>query len=149
MTDPVLVVVDGSEVGWLALAAALERAGAAGCGVVALAVSPPRLIRGRAAHFDPEPEALDVAFADEVLTEAGARAGAAGVDLVGVRRTGGPVATIAAEAADHGARLVVVGRRPRLEGLELPDLTEQLVAATSVPVLVVDLPERPLPRPRR
>ena len=136
---PVLVLVDGSDVGWLALDAAIEAVSAGGP-LVCLSVYPPRLTRGRAAHFDPEPEALDIEFADGVLATALERAHAAGVEAESVRRVGGPVAEIVAAAAECEARLVVVGRRPPLPGLALPDPTEQLAAACPVPVQVVDLP---------
>jgi hypothetical protein len=150
MTEgPVLVVVDGSEVGWLALGAAVEYAGSDGCTLVCMSVAPLRLTRGRAAHFDPESDELDIDFAERVLAETARRCRDRGIEPITVRRTGSPVAMVIAEALDRHARRIVVGRRPRLAGFAPPDFAERLRGMTDVPIDVVELPERPLPSPAR
>lgn len=144
---PVLVIVDGSEVGWLAVDTAAARARESGCPLVCMSVAPARLTRGRAAHFDPESEALDDDFAEGVLGEAVQRCAERGIEPETVRRTGSPVGMVAAEATSRAASRIVIGRRPRLAGFALPDLAERLRTLTTVPVDVVELPDRPLPRP--
>jgi nucleotide-binding universal stress UspA family protein len=142
---PTVVLVDGSEVGWHALRFAARRAAETGGGIVCVAVTPPRLERGRAAHFDPESDQLDTAFADELLRRAGDLCAQASGFVALVRRIGIPVTALAAVAAERGADCIVIGRRPRLSGFALPDFAEQLGALAGISVHAVELPPRPLP----
>lgn len=146
---PTVVFVDGSEVGWLALRFAAGRAAATGAPIVCVAVTPPRLERGHAAHFDPDSDQLDAEFADEVLSRAAALCAQLPIAATMVHRVGRPVAALAAEATARMADGLVVGRRPRLRGYSLPDLAEQLDALTGIAVHAVELPDRPLPAPAR
>lgn len=149
LSAPTVVLVDGSEVGWHALRFAARRAASSGCPIVCVVVTPPRLERGHAAHFDPESDLLDAEFVDQVLGHAATLCAQLPLDAVMVHSIGRPVAALAAEAKNRGADFIVVGRRPRLAGFPLPDLAEQLDAVTGIAVHAVELPDRPLPEPAR
>lgn len=146
---PTVVLVDGSEVGWHALRFAARRAAASGAPIVCVAVTPPRLERGHAAHFDPDSDLLDAEFADDILRRAAGLCAQVPVEAVMVHRTGRPVSALADEARDRGADSIVIGRRPRLTGFPLPDFAEQLDALTGITVHAIELPQRPLPEPAR
>lgn len=149
LPSPTVVLVDGSEVGWHALRFAARRAAASGCPIICVAVTPPRLERGHAAHFDPDSNLLDAEFADGILSHAAALCAQVPVEAVMVHRIGRPVAALADEAKDRAAACIVVGRRPPLNGFSLPDLAEQLEALAGITVHAVELPDRPLPEPAR
>lgn len=146
---PTVVLVDGSEVGWHALRFAARRAASTGCPIVCVVVTPPRLERGHAAHFDPESNLLDAAFAKDVLSHAATLCAQLPVQATMVHSIGRPVAALAQEAKNRLADFIVIGRRPRLSGFPLPDLAEQLDALTGIEVHAVELPDRLLPEPTR
>lgn len=144
---PTVVLVDGSEVGWHALRSAAKRAATAGAAIVCVSVTPPRLERGHAAHFDPDSHELDAAFANDALRRAAAMAASLAVEVTVIHRIGRPVAVLAEEAKERSADRIVIGCRPRLIGFAVPDFAEQLRSLTAIHVESVQLPERPLPRP--
>jgi nucleotide-binding universal stress UspA family protein len=146
---PTVVLVDGSEVGWHALRFATRRAAETGGPIVCVAVTPPRLERGRAAHFDPDSDQLDAEFAAEVLSRAAAVCQQVPVEAAMVHRIGIPVTALADEARERAADCIVIGRRPRLRGFSLPDFAEQLDELVGVTVHAIELPDRPLPEPAR
>jgi hypothetical protein len=144
---PVLVIVDGSEVGWHALGVAADRASADNQPLVCAAVTPPRLERGRTAHFDPDSDQLDADFAGMVLGRASDLCRERNVEVTMVHCVGRPVAAVADEVRSRSIASIYVGRRPPLAGFALPDFSEQLAALTGVEVEAVELPPRALPTP--
>jgi hypothetical protein len=148
-SGPVLVIVDGSEVGWHALGMAAARAISENRSLICAAITPPRLERGRTAHFDPESHLLDSEFADMVLGRAAEQCRERDVPATTVRLLGRPVSAVVDEVRSRSVAAIYVGRRPPLAGFALPDFSEQLTAATGIKVEAVELPPRALPTPAR
>lgn len=76
-------------------------------------------------------------------SEAEQRAHEAGVEATPVGEIGDPAHAISRAARDHGADLIVVGHSHRswLRSIFDPSVTDDLIDATSIPVLVVPAPE--------
>lgn len=140
----ILVPTDGSDVSALAERAAIEFARANGSAVVALAIAqphPPAVAAEGAMVIDPAVE-TDTLLA---AAEANAARVAAAAQAAGVACT--PLATVAyspsqaiiEHAGQHGCDLIFMATSARrgLSRLLLGSVTEQVLAAAPVPVLVL------------
>jgi nucleotide-binding universal stress UspA family protein len=144
----ILVAVDGSANGERAATKAGRLAAAAGAELLLVTVEPrspvPEELQAfaRSEHLDDSPTHLWEEIAREVLHRArDAVHSAAGADLevASQTRIGEPAAAILVAAEDTGADAIVVGTRGfgRLKGLLLGSVSQRLVAAAKVDVLVV------------
>jgi nucleotide-binding universal stress UspA family protein len=144
----ILVAVDGSENGERAAAKAGRLAAACGAEVLLVTVEPrtpvPDELRefARSEHLDESPTQLWEEIGREVLQRAvDAVRGAGGADVVvsSQTRIGEPANTLLAAAGETEADAIVVGTRGfgRVKGLLLGSVSQKLVAAARVDVLVV------------
>jgi nucleotide-binding universal stress UspA family protein len=152
MYNRILVPTDGSAVSALAERAAIAFARANGSTVVALAIGqpyPPAVSAEGAMVIDPSVEAETLLAAAEAnAARVAAAARAAGVDCTPVAAIAhSPSEAIIDHARHHGCDLIFMATSARrgLSRLLLGSVTEQVLAAAPVPVLVL----RPEPTPAR
>jgi nucleotide-binding universal stress UspA family protein len=89
--------------------------------------------------LDPNAVSPSEATARTYLDTVAARLRNAGIHAEGVLRTGAPAPTIVAEAANHGAFLIVLGSniRPTLPTVVLGSVADQVARSAPCPVLLV------------
>jgi nucleotide-binding universal stress UspA family protein len=137
----IVVGVDGSQCSDAAVARAVELA--AGLGdtlVIVYAVEPP--VRGVGDEWQESQTALE-ALGAPIVEQAVARARAAGVTAEATLVPKRPAEALVAVAEERSARLIVVGtasERP-LTGVILGSVPHKLVHRSSIPVLVVPVPD--------
>jgi nucleotide-binding universal stress UspA family protein len=133
----IVVGVDGSSCSDCAVARAIELASGLGDSlVVAYAVEPPHRSVGDEWR---ESQAAIEELGRPLVDEAVARAGDAGVAAEGVLVPKRPAEALLSLAAEHDARMIVVGsasERP-LTGLILGSVPHKLLHRSPIPVLVV------------
>lgn len=150
----ILVATDGSPAGTAALGQALELAAATGDPVLVVTVW--RALQGDYGLAYPSAALLadlldaERKHAEQVLTDAGERATAAGVSVETVLVTGDPAEQICALARERGARLVAVGTRGHgtVRSLLLGSVSGAVVRRAPCPVLVVSDADRSREQPR-
>ncbi|HEY4622147.1 MAG TPA: universal stress protein [Gaiellaceae bacterium] len=139
MSRTIVVGVDGSGCSDSAVARAIELASGLGDSlVVAYAVEPPHRSVG-----DEETQSALEEMGRPLVDEAVSRATEAGVSAEAVLVPKRPAEALLALAAERDARMIVVGsasERP-LTGLILGSVPHKLVHRSSVPVLVVPMPD--------
>jgi nucleotide-binding universal stress UspA family protein len=137
----IVVGVDGSDWSDHAVARAVELASGLGDSlVVAYAVEPPH--RSVGDEWRESQRALEE-LGRPIVDRAVAAAGEAGVKAEGVLVPKRPAEALLALAAERDARMIVVGsasERP-LTGLILGSVPHKLVHRSTVPVLVVPMPD--------
>jgi nucleotide-binding universal stress UspA family protein len=139
----ILVATDGSTAGRAALDQAVELAHATGDSILAVTVW--RALQGDYGVSHPPaallPDLLDTErrHAEQVLADAGERAGATGVPFESVLVTGDPAERICALAGERGARLIAIGARGygTVRSLLLGSVSGAVVRRAPCPVLVV------------
>lgn len=144
----ILVAVDGSANGERAATKAGRLAAATGGELLFVTVEPrspvPEELRAfaRSEHLDESPTRLWEKIAGEVLhraVDAARSAGGGDLAIASETRIGEPAEAILSAADDRGVDAIVVGTRGfgRLKGLLLGSVSQRLVAAAKVDVLVV------------
>jgi nucleotide-binding universal stress UspA family protein len=140
-TGTIVVGVDGSNCSDAAVEKALELAGGLGDTlVVVYAVEPP--FRGVGDEWEESQAALEELGAP-IVEQAVARAREAGVSVEATLVPRRPAEALLAVAEERSARLIVVGtasERP-LTGVILGSVPHKLVHRSSIPVLVVPVPD--------
>jgi nucleotide-binding universal stress UspA family protein len=133
----IVVAVDGSDVGDLAVSEAIELAKDAGAEITVVAVRQPISLLG--APYDQQELSRQLAHARASLDRAKGAIDEAGAEATYEIREGDPAEEILRLAGDRGADLVVVGSRGlgTIAGTLLGSVSKAVVRGADRPVLIV------------